>query len=292
MTKYENMVSIGIPAYNRANKIGRTIESLLAQTYQNFEIIISDDCSPDDTRGICEKYKNKDMRICYVRQPHNVGMTKNFKYVLDQARGDYFFWAGDDDWYHPNFISDLKNALDKNVDCGVAMSSVRFIKEDASFNDISFDKYGDVSKFSPNEIFKAVITKSPALHLFTTGLFRTEIARRFFPRLVCRGQDKIMVSEMSFSTRLCSISNVLQHKAVYEDMNQHDKHMKKSYSGRTMSKFVIALFTTLFTSNNLTLKQKILSLPLKIFFVVWVYKRNLLSENFPWSRRFKNFIFK
>jgi glycosyltransferase involved in cell wall biosynthesis len=98
------LVSIGLPVYNGAGKVGAAIERLLAQSYQNFELIISDNCSTDETAKICKNYAVNDQRVKYVRQTQNIGLWKNFQFVLEQAQGKYFFWNSGDDRRSPEFI--------------------------------------------------------------------------------------------------------------------------------------------------------------------------------------------
>ncbi|WNC86000.1 glycosyltransferase family 2 protein [Thermosynechococcus sp. QKsg1] len=96
MLSYEHNLSIGMPVYNGAKFIREALDSLLAQTFTDFELIISDNASTDETEAICREYAAKDKRIRYVRQAQNLGAAANFKYVLDEARGEYFMWAAAD----------------------------------------------------------------------------------------------------------------------------------------------------------------------------------------------------
>jgi glycosyltransferase involved in cell wall biosynthesis len=108
-------VSIGMPVYNGEDTIGEALDSLLAQTFTDFELIISDNASTDGTEAICRGYAAKDSRIRYVRQVANFGGAANFQFVLDEAVGDYFMWAAADDWWSPNFIEVNAHALDSNT---------------------------------------------------------------------------------------------------------------------------------------------------------------------------------
>lgn len=90
-------VSIGMPVYNGEPFIREALDSLLAQTFTDFELIISDNASTDDTEEICQNYASKDSRIRYIRQPKNLGASYNFQFVLDEAVGEYFMWAAHDD---------------------------------------------------------------------------------------------------------------------------------------------------------------------------------------------------
>ena len=100
-------VSIGMPVFNSEFKIKKALDSLLTQSFSNFEIIISDNCSKDNTMIICEDYKSKDYRIKYFRQSKNIGAFSNFEFVLNKAKSKYFMWASDDDFWLPKFIENF-----------------------------------------------------------------------------------------------------------------------------------------------------------------------------------------
>ncbi len=100
-------VSIGMPVYNGEPFIREALDSLLAQTFTDFELVISDNASTDDTEVICREYAAKDKRIRYVRQPENRGALPNFRFVLDEAVGEYFMWAAADDVWSLNWIETL-----------------------------------------------------------------------------------------------------------------------------------------------------------------------------------------
>jgi glycosyltransferase involved in cell wall biosynthesis len=100
-------VSIGMPVFNGEPFIREALNSLLAQTYSEFELIISDNASTDGTEAICREYAAKHKRIRYVRQPTNRGGLANFQFVLDEAVGEYFMWAAADDMWDVRWIESL-----------------------------------------------------------------------------------------------------------------------------------------------------------------------------------------
>ena len=97
-------VSIGLPVFNGEKFLQKCLDSLLVQTFENFELIISDNASTDKTSQICEDYSRKDDRIRYIRQKNNIGMIQNFNFVLQEAKYEYFMWIGSDDYVLPNFL--------------------------------------------------------------------------------------------------------------------------------------------------------------------------------------------
>lgn len=116
MTPDTPLVTIGIPTYNRAKLLRRTIESSLGQDYDMIEVIISDNASTDDTQSICQELCNKDARVKYIIQQSNIGASANFADVLKRATGKYFMWLGDDDWIDNSYISHCVTLLETYPD--------------------------------------------------------------------------------------------------------------------------------------------------------------------------------
>ena len=105
------IVSIGMPVYNGEKLIREAIDSLLAQTFTDFELIISDNASTDGTAAICKEYALKDKRINYIRQGTNLGASVNFNLVLNKAVGKYFMWAAHDDQWTEEYLMNATNIL-------------------------------------------------------------------------------------------------------------------------------------------------------------------------------------
>lgn len=133
-------VSIGMPVYNGERYIRAALESLLAQSFTDFELIISDNASTDATESICREYAARDARIVCIRHEKNRGASANFQFVLDQARGEFFMWAACDDVRSPDFISVNLDFLRQNPDYVASTSPVRF--DGGEFDKI---KMGDAS---------------------------------------------------------------------------------------------------------------------------------------------------
>lgn len=123
------VVSIGMPVYNGAKYIKEALDSLLAQTFSDFELIISDNASTDETREICEEYAGKDKRIKYVRQAENMGGLANFNYVFDHAKGRYFSWLACDDALEPGFLEKIVRYLDQFEDVVACACDFKLVNE-------------------------------------------------------------------------------------------------------------------------------------------------------------------
>jgi glycosyltransferase involved in cell wall biosynthesis len=97
-------ISIGMPVYNGERTVAAAIESILHQSWSDWELLISDNCSTDATESICRSYMVGDKRIRYLRQPKNLGAAANFRKVLDESRGEFFMWAAADDRRSDDFV--------------------------------------------------------------------------------------------------------------------------------------------------------------------------------------------
>lgn len=113
-------LSIGLPVYNGESYLAASLDSLLAQTFTDFELVISDNASTDSTPEICRAYAARDDRIRYVRQPTNIGAAPNHNAVLALARGHYFAWASHDDLYDPELMRLCVEALDARPELALA----------------------------------------------------------------------------------------------------------------------------------------------------------------------------
>jgi glycosyltransferase involved in cell wall biosynthesis len=115
-------LTVGLPVYNGENYLAEALDSLLGQTFEDFELIISDNASTDGTRDICLQYQNQDSRIRYVRQPRNIGLSPNANFLVGQARGELFKWAWHDDLYARELLRTCVAALDEHPEVVLAHS--------------------------------------------------------------------------------------------------------------------------------------------------------------------------
>jgi glycosyltransferase involved in cell wall biosynthesis len=105
-------VSIGLPVYNGERYLTEALDSILAQDFEDFELILSDNASTDATQDICEAYARRDRRIAYSRLPENLGAARNFNRVFHMSTGEFFKWAAYDDRIHPTFLGRCVDAFE------------------------------------------------------------------------------------------------------------------------------------------------------------------------------------
>jgi glycosyltransferase involved in cell wall biosynthesis len=155
--KEKPLVSIGIPTYNRADTFLRqALKSALSQTYPNIEVIVSDNCSTDNTEEVVKSFN--DPRIRYFKQKVNIGSVPNANFCVQQAKGDYFLLHHDDDLIDPDFVETCMNVVNHSTDIGIIRTGTRVV-----------DKDGNVIQESRNT----------AAGLSTTEFFRNWFAMKF-----------------------------------------------------------------------------------------------------------------
>lgn len=186
-------VFIGMPAYNGVRFIEKAINSLIAQSFEDWQLLISDDCSNDETGQVVQKFTKIDSRIIYYRQEKNIGMFPNFKFVLDKANGEYFMWVAHDDIREKDYLKVCVEKLENNKNLGFATTVLATI--DSSGKTLVEEK--DLLKLSGRPGFLSV-----ARYVFQPeilgkcnlmyGLFRISVIRDVwtaYPQRHVWGQD-------------------------------------------------------------------------------------------------------
>ena len=176
-------VSVGLPVYNGERFVGQAVESVLAQTFAEFELIISDNGSRDATEEICRSYAAQDPRIRYVRSKTNRGAAWNFDRVFELAAGEYFKWVAADDVCGPEFLARCVEALDSNPRAVLAYGRAKaidlrgqiFLEEEPDWRmdwrSAPVDRFRQLIDRSPWQVlFVFALTRSAALR--STGLIR------------------------------------------------------------------------------------------------------------------------
>ena len=145
-------VSIIVPMYNAEKFIRKTIESVLAQTYQNWEMLIMNDVSTDNSLAVVSGYAKKDKRIKIINTEKNVGVVKGRNFLINLANGKYIaFLDADDYWHNEKLTKQIKFMKEKNANISCTeYTRVKeneekindvIIKEEISYNDMLKNNY-------------------------------------------------------------------------------------------------------------------------------------------------------
>jgi glycosyltransferase involved in cell wall biosynthesis len=120
-------VTIGFPVRNAGPGVAGALEALLSQDFADFEVIISDNASTDETPLVCDAFARMDRRVRVERQPRNLGLNRNFDHVSSRARGELFMWVAHDDRHDPSFIRRCVAALDRSRDAVLVATHVEIV---------------------------------------------------------------------------------------------------------------------------------------------------------------------
>ncbi|WP_347275217.1 glycosyltransferase family 2 protein [Candidatus Kuenenia sp.] len=162
------LITIAIPTYNRAdNYLKQAIQCAINQTYSNIEIIVSDNCSTDNTEAVVKDFN--DPRIRYFRQEKNIGANNNFNFCLEQAKGVYFLFLMDDDLIDSDFIEKCMNGVDYNINVGIIRTGTRIIDSQGT---IIHEHLNVAGGLSVEEFFRVWFANKTALYICST-LFNT-----------------------------------------------------------------------------------------------------------------------
>jgi glycosyltransferase involved in cell wall biosynthesis len=125
-------LSFGLPVWNGEATLRRCLDSLLAQDFTDFEIVVSDNASTDGTSRILDEYAARDPRIRVSRNRENIGQIENVNLVFRQSRGEYFRWIGATDWLEPHYASRCIRALEADPGAILVTTYFRIHRGDGS----------------------------------------------------------------------------------------------------------------------------------------------------------------
>ena len=216
-------VSIGLPVYNGEEFLEEAILSILSQTYEDFELIISDNASTDRTEEICQKHAAQDARIVYSRNSNNIGVTKNHNLTFSRSRGEYFRFAGYDDRLAPTFLERLVTELDSHPDATLCYSATVLIDGWGNETDIRCSTEG-TGATAVERFREALFTRYPGEPLY--GLIRADDLRQTALHRGYTGSDYTLMCELAIRGRFRQVPELLFFN------RHHDGNVYKDLRGR------------------------------------------------------------
>ncbi|MCK5541095.1 MAG: glycosyltransferase family 2 protein [Desulfobacterales bacterium] len=208
------LVSVGLPVYNGASFINQAVDSLLAQDYKDFELIISDNASTDRTQEICLEYAEQDKRVRYYRSRDNMGASWNFNHVFELSTGEYFMWASHDDYWEPSYISACIKAYEFSPDiilAGAFCESFDTQGENASFIDFGLTTIG----LPPQDRFiqyKKSLHSGCSINGVFHGIYKSKFLSKAMPMKKVIANDHLILAELSLQGEFKTVEKKLIHK--------------------------------------------------------------------------------
>jgi len=221
------LVSIGMPLYNEERYLRQTLDSLIAQDYANFEIIISDNGSVDGTSNICQEYVAKDQRVHYYRNETNIGAAVNFQRVFELAQGDYFVWVAGHDLWHRTFLSRCLEILSQDASIVLCYPQALWINTD-----------GQPLGLIPSSVETRGLDRISRLNVVlwglgycypVYGLISSQALRKVSLGLQVIATDAIILAELSLLGAFAHISEPLLYMRKMDDFGSWDKYLEKIF---------------------------------------------------------------
>jgi glycosyltransferase involved in cell wall biosynthesis len=189
-------VSVGLPVYNGERYLARTLDSILAQDFADFELIVSDNASTDRTAEICRDYAQRDSRVRYFRNERNLGAGPNYDSCFHRARGTYFKWAAHDDALAPDYLSKAVAALDAAPEAVLCTVGITEIGPNDEVLRTYANHFPGVSSPDPAARFGAVIHARHQCEDFF-GLYRRAALVGSGLHDNYSGSDRVLLAEMA-----------------------------------------------------------------------------------------------
>lgn len=220
------MVSIGLPVFNGENYLAETLDSILRQTYSDFELIISDNASTDRTAAICEEYQEKDFRIIYSCNETNLGAGPNYDLCFKKARGKYFKWAAHDDLIAPDFLEKTVQQMEREPDAVLCTIGIRKIGPDGeTFEEIDGFMWNAGDPRPSKRFASAILERHFCTDFF--GLFQREALEGSQLHGNYRSSDRVLLAEMALVGRFTKVPLPLLY-----NRDHPDRYMKSVMTNR------------------------------------------------------------
>ncbi len=217
-----------MPVYNGEMYLRQALDALLAQTFTDFELIISDNASVDQTQKICLEYTAQDKRILYYRNKNNSGSLWNFNQVFSLSKGKYFMWASCHDLWEDTFISRCIEVLEEEREVVLCYPMADWINMNG---DKSKEAIGVMDTRGLDRISRCHVVLWGLQYAFPIcGFFRAGVLRQKNAFTLSIGADAILLFELSLLGEFAQIPERLLHIRQMPDFGSLDAYIKKLFS--------------------------------------------------------------
>jgi Glycosyltransferases involved in cell wall biogenesis len=218
MVNSGTLVSIGLPVRNAGERVVEVAKSVLAQDHDRIQLVISDNASTDDTEDVCRELARSDGRIAYHRQPTNIGLLNNFRYVIGAAEGRYFRWIGDDDRLEPSFVSRCLQVFAEDPRLILVTTAISYTGPDGGAQAVEYPGTALASD-DPVERFVEMLRLLNASHLMIDPLYgmmlRDTVAP--IPRRNMLHEDEVFATKLALAGPWGHVPEVLAHRVWKDD---------------------------------------------------------------------------
>ncbi|MPY82661.1 MAG: glycosyltransferase [Actinophytocola sp.] len=207
-------LTIGLPVYNGEKYLAESLDTLLGQTFGDFELIISDNASTDGTEATCRRYAAMDARIRYLRQPRNIGARPNHNLLVEQARGELFKWAAHDDLYGRDLLAACVTALDEHPEAVLAHADEAIINERNQIVMHCEYTLDSDSPYAPDRLRSVLFTEGGDDEY---GVIRTSALRAAKPNNSYHNSSRTFIAELALRGRFHHVPELLYFRRDHPD---------------------------------------------------------------------------
>jgi glycosyltransferase involved in cell wall biosynthesis len=200
-------VSVGVPVYNGERYLAQCLDSILAQSYPSFELIISDNGSTDSTESICRRYAAADSRIRYTRYEKTRGVTWNFREVVHLSSGEYFLWMASDDSISSDYIERCLKVVESDTQVVLCYSQAVIMDENGTPVKHE-DQHLDADSIYPEARFRQLIRMDHNCGALF-GLMRADVLKRTPIHGDFADSDRCVLAELALYGRFHHIPEFL-----------------------------------------------------------------------------------
>jgi glycosyltransferase involved in cell wall biosynthesis len=229
------IVSVGLPVYNGRRYIEAAIESIIAQTFGDWELIIADDASTDQTPEICRRYASHDSRIRFHSNDTRLGLSANHNRVFELASAAYFHWMGADDMHHRCFLEYCVAALEANPGYALAHTQVRAIDSSGSEIAVRDNALAGTRSSWPADRLAAVLNGDPCCNVMY-GVFRRRLLWRSSLMRPFHNSDRVLMAEIALLGPFLHIQEPLYYNRSHsERYSERMERWNPKHHGNTSS---------------------------------------------------------
>ena len=204
-----------MPVYNSEQWISDSIESILSQTFSDFELVISDNASTDETEEICREFSVKDERVRYYRNDCNIGASDNYNAVFNYSVGEYFKWASSNDICKDTFLASCIEVLDERPDVVLCYPKTRLFDGDLS-NAKDYEDGLHLIDESACARFSGIVDRM-GLNNVMNGVMRSEVLRRTALIKTFFSSDVSLMSELTLYGKFFEVPEYLFYRRMDEE---------------------------------------------------------------------------
>jgi glycosyltransferase involved in cell wall biosynthesis len=209
------LVSIGLPVRNGEERLGSVVRSVMAQSHERLELVISDNASTDGTEELCRDLARSDRRIVYHRHAKNVGLLNNFVHAMRMAQGTFFQWVGDDDWLAPRYVARCLEALAEDARLILVTTQIAYVGPDgvaetAGYRGIELRSDDPITRFA--EMLR-LLNQSRLLMDPLYGLMRRAPVAAI-PRRNMLREDEVFATKLALAGPWAHVHEVLARRNV------------------------------------------------------------------------------